>query len=640
MKRKEFIELSAFGSLGLTVPLSSLLNSCNNKVTTEPHSPEFKKLTFDLLKDWCDGLIQTQVLDSKDPAIQGMFICPACNKVHGRMMDAVYPLLAMAKYTGDKKYLQSGIAVMEWAKNVTLPSGGWSNDLNPKSWNGITVFGAISLAEALHYHGDLLDDNRRKQWTDRLEKATDFVYKKFPSIDATNVNYGATTIYALNLIGKMLNKQEYITRSKELAHAIKPYFTNPNHFLYGEIKPSAHKLSAKKLPGIDLGYNVEESLNNIVLYAVHEDDQELLELLEKSLSTHLEFMLPDGGWDNGWGTRMFKWTYWGSRTCDGSQPALVLMADRNPALGTAAVKYTELLKRCTNNGLLHGGIHYVSHGIKPCIHHTFAHTKPLAHLLDNWDELPKIDTSIPLPRSIADGVKHYKEIDTSLFARGDWRGTVTAYDAIYKDGHYRQATGGAMSLLYHNKVGLLLAASMAEYKLVESLNQQPNPGEDFPFTSRVETIANGQLYSNIFDRSAIISSDDADGEIRIDAQCKLKDHNNISVEKTASEFDVLYKASKNEIRIIAKTNQKITIDTAFVLPIISPSNEVVTQVSNNQITVRKPEGLVTITSSVPLKIKKTSKKRMFNMVPGAEAIPIMAYFDVNSNELNISIQIS
>jgi len=56
--------------------------------------------------------------------------------------------------------------------------------------------------------------------------------------------------------------------------------------------------------------------------------------------------------------------------------------------------------------------------------------------------------------------------------------------------------------------------------------------------------------------------------------------------------------------------------------------------------VRKPEGLVTITSSVPLKIKKTSKKRMFNMVPGAEAIPIMAYFDVNSNELNISIQIS
>ncbi|WP_282179440.1 hypothetical protein [Maribacter stanieri] len=640
MKRKKFIQLSAFGSIGLTLPFSILLNSCTDKVTVDPHSPEFRTLTYNLLRDWCDGLIQTQVMDSKDPAKQGMFICPACNKVHGRMMDAVYPLLAMAKYTGDKKYLESGIAVMEWAKNVTLPSGAWSNDLNPKSWNGITVFGAISLAEALHYHGDLLDINRRKQWTDRLEKAADFVYEKFPSIDATNVNYGATTIYALNLIGKMLNKPAYISRSKELANEIKPYFTNPNHFLYGEIKPSAHKLSAKKLPGIDLGYNVEESLNNIVLYAVHENDQELLELLDKSLRSHLEFMLPDGGWDNGWGTRMFKWTYWGSRTCDGSQPALVLMADRIPALATAAVKYTELLKKCTNNGLLHGGIHYVSHGIKPCIHHTFAHSKPLAHLLDNWDELPKIDTSTPLPRSIANGIKHYKEIDTSLFARGHWRGTVTAYDAIYKDGHYRQATGGAMSLLYHNKVGLLLAASMAEYKLVESLNQQPNPGEDFPFTPRVETRFDGKWYSNIFDRTAIISSEDTNGKINIDAECKLTDHNNEVVEETASDFNLTYQASETEIQIIAKTNQKILTETAFVLPIISPNNEAINQVSTNEITVQKPEGLVKITSSVPLKIKETSRERIFNMVPGAEAIPILAFFEKNTNKLEITIQVS
>ncbi|MDF4221637.1 hypothetical protein PXC01_08575 [Maribacter sp. M208] len=640
MKRKKFIQLSAMGGVGLTLPFTTFLNSCKENSSPQPHSTEFRTLTFNLLRDWCNGLIQTQVMNPSDPKTHGMFICPACNKVHGRMMDAVYPLLAMAKYTGDKKYLESGIAVMEWAKNVTLPSGAWSNDLNPKSWNGITVFGAISLAEALHYHGDLLDSDRRQQWTDRLAKAADFVYKKFPSMDVTNVNYGATTIYALNLIGKMLNKQEYITRSKELAHAIKPYFTNPNHFLYGEIKPSAHKLSAKKLPGIDLGYNVEESLNNIVLYAVHENDKELLELLDKSLSTHLEFMLPDGGWDNGWGTRMFKWTYWGSRTCDGSQPALVLMADRNPALGTAAVKYTKLLKRCTNNGLLHGGLHYVSHGIKPCIHHTFAHSKPLAHLLDNWDNLPKISTSTPLPRSIANGIKHYKEIDTTLFARGDWRGTITAYDAIYKDGHYRQATGGAMSLLYHNKVGLLLAASMAEYKLVESLNQQPNPGEDFPFTPRVETRLNGKWYSNIFDRTAIITSKDTNGKISVDAQCTLKDHNNDVVQETASDFNLSYHVSENNVRVIAKTDKKITNKTTFVLPIISPSNEVITQVSSNEIIVNKPEGVVSITSSAALVIKETPKNRIFNMVPGAEAIPIMAVFKVNTNELEITIQVS
>ena len=40
-----------------------------------------------------------------------------------------------------------------------------------------------------------------------------------------------------------------------------------------------------------------------------------------SMRTHMEFMLPDGGWDNSWGTRNYKWTWWGSRTSDGCQPA-------------------------------------------------------------------------------------------------------------------------------------------------------------------------------------------------------------------------------------------------------------------------------------------------------------------------------
>jgi hypothetical protein len=31
------------------------------------------------------------------------------------------------------------------------------------------------------------------------------------------------------------------------------------------------------------------------------------------MDTHLEFMLHDGAWDNSWGTRNFKWTYWGNR---------------------------------------------------------------------------------------------------------------------------------------------------------------------------------------------------------------------------------------------------------------------------------------------------------------------------------------
>ena len=636
MKRKEFLQLSTLGSAGLTLSLGPWFHSCSDNLTRE-HSLAFKKLTQDLLKDWCDGMIRVQVIEPGNPKLHGLLKCPACDVVHGRCMDAVYPFFHMAKATGEKKYLDAGIAVFDWEKNVSLPDGSWSNTLDPKSWNGITIFGAIALAETLHYHGDLLDNGRRERWTERLSRAAEFIYEKF-TIAFTNINYGATAVYGLNLIGRVLQNETYMARSKELAEDVKAYFTRPNYLLFGEVKPTADKLSDKGLHGVDLGYNVEESLNGLVLYALQENDEDLLELLTKSLNSHLEFMLPDGGWDNSWGTRQFKWSYWGSRTTDGCQPAFAMMAHTNPALGAAAVKSTELLQRCTADGLLHGGIHYLSHGIKPCVHHTFAHSKNLAVLLDSWDHLPEIDSSAQLPRTTADGIKHFSDLDTTLFARGDWRGTVTAYDAIYKDGDYRQATGGALSVLYHNGIGLLCAASMAVYKLVEPYNQQPNPGEDFAFTPRVETFKNDVWYSNIFDRAAIMNSADSQGEIQIMAKAQLKNESNEVVTETASDFELSYTCSQDKLRITAKTAQPIKKQTAFVLPVISPTGEKVTQPEPNQITIQKPEGLVSIKANVSLKIKEIPKERLFNMVPGAEAVPIIAYFEENK-KVEITIEV-
>ena len=59
-------------------------------------------------------------------------------------------------------------------------------------------------------------------------------------------------------------------------------------------------------------------------------DTVLLSLIERSMSTHLEFMLPDGAWDNSWGTRSFKWTYWGGRTSDGFMGGYYLLSSRHP----------------------------------------------------------------------------------------------------------------------------------------------------------------------------------------------------------------------------------------------------------------------------------------------------------------------
>ncbi len=642
MKRRDFIKNTLLTSFALAIP--SFASSENkykalaNSISKANTSPEFKKLVFDLLKDWCDGMINVLVVDPANTKLHGMLKCPACDVVHGRSMDAVYPFLYMAKATGEKKYLDAGIAVFEWADNVSLPNGSWTNTLDPKSWTGTTIFGAIAVAEALHFHGDLLDNDRRQKWMDRLSKAAEYIYKNF-TLTFTNINYGGTAVYGLNLFGRVLNNPAYIERSKELAKEIKGYFTQPNNLLFGEIKPNANVISPKGLHGVDLGYNVEETLNSLIMYALHEKDEAFLHLLTKSLNSHLEFMLPDGGWDNSWGTRMYKWTYWGSRTCDGSQPAYAMMAHRNPAFGTAAIKNTELLKKCTANGLLYGGSHYLTHNLKACVHHTFAHAKPLASLLDNWEHLAPVNTEIPLPRAVADGVTHFDELDTTLFARGDWRGTITAYDANYYHDKYRQATGGAMSVLYHNKVGLLLTASMAVYKLIEENNQQPAPGEDIALTPRIETYKNNAWFTNLFDLTATIKSSDKAGEIKTVAQTQLKNEKFELVEGTASAFEISYQCTEKKIKISASTNQNIVEKTSFMLPIVSPTGEEVKQVNAKEITIKKPNGLVRIKANVTLRIKDMPKSRTFNMVPGVEAVPIIAYFPKGKKSIEISIEV-
>lgn len=638
MERRDFIKLSAISGLGMSLfPMMS----CGSQGQGDVHSEEYYNLCYELLKDWCDGMIKVQTIAPDDLSIHGSLDCPSCDHIHGRCMDAVYPFMYMADKTGDKKYMDAAILVMGWAENnVSQEDGSWTVIPNPKSWRGISVFGAIALAEALKYHGQILDEATHKQWTERLGRVAEYLFNNF-TISFTNINYGATAVYGLNLIGRVLNNNKYLQKSHQLAEGAKAYFTENESLLFGEIKPTSDKLSAKGLRGVDLGYNVEESLNSLAMYALLEKDEELLTILSKSLDSHLQFMLPDGAWDNSWGTRQYKWSYWGSRTCDGSQPAYAMMAKYNGAFATAAIKNTELLQYCTDKGLLHGGPHFVSHGVKPCVHHTFAHAKPLAALLDHWDKLPQLTTQKALPRATADGINYFKDLDVALFARGPWRGTVSAYDAEY---HYkydfRQATGAALSMLYHKKVGTLLAASMAVYKLVEVNNQQAASGEDIALTPRIETYKDKVWYTNLYDLTASFDTKDNKSKLDISAHVKLKNEDRQIVQDSASDFQLDYTCNNQEVTIIASTEQELSLSTSFVLPLVSKHSEEVKQLADNKITIAKPEGLVTVQANVPLKVKEMTQTRTFNQVPGLEALPIVAFFDKNTKQVEITISVS
>ncbi|WP_445736604.1 hypothetical protein [Mariniflexile sp.] len=636
MKRRHFVYLSAAGSISLGIPFYGCKNTNTKENASVEERTEFEIKVLNLLTVWTDAMLKDQIDAPENTETHGALYCHACEKIHGRCMDAVYPFLYMADKTGDEKYLKGAMDVMKWSENVSMPDGSWTVVPDPNSWKGITVFGAIALGEALYYHGHILPKEIKEKWTLRLKKAADFIFKNF-TIEYSHINYAFTAMYALNFLGRFFENEVYINRSKELAVEIPNWLTEPNKLLFGEDKP-ANEPSAKGLMPIDLGYNVEETLNGMVQYAVLEEDEELLKLLTKSLEGHLEFMLPDGGWDNSWGTRQNKWTYWGSRTCDGSQPAYTLLADRNPAFATAVILHTELLETSTVDGLLAGGLHYASHGVKPCIHHTFAHAKNLAFLLNHPEKTNKLTKNTPIPRAINDGVKHFPEIDVWLASRGSWRATISSYDQIFKTKYSVAATGGALALLWHEKVGPIFTASMAEYILVEANNQQPQPGEYFTLTPRIERYKNGVWFTNIHDLKATVQFTDKNGIIDFVVDASLTNREKETVKEHAKcQLQYAFDNEKTVIKAI-RTNTNDNGD-ALILPIVSATGEKVVQLSENHIEIHKKGGIVSLKANVPLRIKKTEKERVFNMVPGVEAVPVIAVFPKSTQEIICIIKV-
>ena len=162
-------------------------------------------------------------------------------------------------------------------------------------------------------------------------------------------------------------------------------------FLYGECKPH-DKRSVRGLVGVDLGYNVEESVPAMVKYAYIAGDEELKNRLQKVLESQLDFMFPDGAWDNTFGTRNNKW--------------------RNETFKEAALRNLECIDKCTIDGFLYGGVHYKRHGEYPCTHHAFEHLNAVAFALENFDEKYLRFDRVTLPCDKAEGMKYYKEIAT------------------------------------------------------------------------------------------------------------------------------------------------------------------------------------------------------------------------------------
>jgi hypothetical protein len=518
----------------------------------------------------------------------------------------------MADATKDAKYLECAKLLFNWSENMVRPDGSYINDTN-SAWNGITVFASIQLGEALLYHGGILDAETAEKWRTRLRKAADFLYD---TELRSNINYPITCASSLAVAYCVLKNEKYGVKARKLAHDALERFT-PEGLIFGEGKPN-DITTEKGCRAVDLGYNVEESLGGLVTYGLLMKDGEVLAAAEKSMLAHLEFMLPDGAWDNSWGSRSNKWTYWGSRTADGCQIAYGLLAGRNPLFAEAAYRNALLYKRCTHEGLLHGGPMYVTAKEPPCVHHTFCHAKALAAALDHGLEPPAQRPA--LPRELAVGLSYYPSIGTALIAKGPWLATVTNYDFDYvPNGH---ATGGAITMLWHKEAGPVLASTMTEYSLIEPNNMQlPKRLDNIALTARIEKkTADGYFRSCADQQAEIVCTEGPD--ICVTASGHLRN----GAKQTADTFTMEYTFTEKETRIGVLAEGDGCV---YKLPVIASSRAELNRIDEWTAEIQTETARLRITASQSLLIEDKAGQRIFNPVGGFEAVPF--YLDLKPN---------
>ena len=639
MDRRIFLKNTAIATSSLLfLPVALRCTGMNSLLSGHERINE---LTIKLLEQWCQGLVAHQTHSPDNLITHGGIYSPGDDAYLGRSADSIFPLLWMAKHTGDHKYVEAAKLVYSWEqKNCWSEElGCWFNNPNmPDSWKGITVFAAMTKYEAITYYPELLGEETIKEWKARLYRASEYLYQTL-TINFGNINYPAFGTLAFYSLGKLFNEERYIKRAEELAQGLLPYFTADGLFFgEGTRAPNEHG----QYP-IDLGYNVEESLPALALYSKLTGNAELYAKVLESKRTHLEFMLPNGAWDNSWGTRNFKWTLWGSRTSDGCHPGYYALANEEPVFAEAVYRNLKCLENSTYDNLLHSGPHEFIEGIPPSMHHTFNHAKALVNLLLTKEpDIPYSDNI--LPREKVYGTKKFDSINTIIFSKGSWRGTVTAYGMDYREGRINgHASGGALTLLYHMHNDIVSAASMIEYQRWERFNMLDESLVDnfMDLTPRLELrLDDNRIFRNICDHSATLTSSENSDELIIATKSRLVDGNQMAPDEGTPEVSIDYKIKDDVFTLeIAMDKPVAEGKLQFIFPVVCSGNDEIS-IEDNKFTHRTKKEALTLKSNYKLENLLPENKRVYNFVPGLQAFPlIIDCSEIHTKKLLLSFSV-
>lgn len=559
-----------------------------------------KNEVYSLLKDWCDYMLDRTVKGIEDPNLKGAMLCPACGIIHGRFADVIFAYTFLYTKTGDEKYLKAADEAVDWSENnVLTPEGTWYNDINA-IWYGTGLFSAMAIGETLeHFKGKIPEDIYNKWYKIFVRMAEGC--KTFVHYDWYKpvINYycGAAAFFAFCY--KFLGDEKYKEQANYWESIIAGQFDSEG-LLFGESHP-IEDISKKGCRGIDIGYNLEESLQLLIQYALYVEDEEKLKFYCDKALAHLEFIMPDGAIDDSFGSRHNKWTYWGSRTSDGVQEAFPRVTKYDRRFAKAAALNLDLLRRCTVDGALYGGL--MQHGANQpaCIHHAFAHTKAVALMYLYMDEKDFENLEdVTLPREEAYGIKTFQNGYLKLVSVGDIRATISAIDHIVQTDD-RCNMGGNLNLLWHKKYGAICAATMHNFFLVEPLNFQMlrNAEKTLCMTPRIIC---GDYES------------DADKTVEISSFGNEKKATVSVIGSEKFNFKIDYEFENDSVEISILTDK----DATYMLPIIVDNKSEIKKLTQNEFLFKD---MLSVSSNVEVKTEDLSK-RYFNQVGGFEYFPL------------------
>ena len=499
----------------------------------------------ELLKDWCASLHSVQNFDSFSP-FYGGFFCKVCGIYHGRADNAVFPFAYMYSETKDVKYLNGIKALLEFRKKLSCEDGAVINDFD-NNWKGITVFSAAGLYKTIKYYSHVLPEDVIRDIRAAFEGSAEWVSENIVPGFHAYINYYAAAAEVNAMYFRYTSKPIYLERARTLLSCCMELFTE-NGLLKGEGQPHGVPTAKGCFP-IDIGYNAEESLPCLIDAALLIKDEKAFDILSSHAKKMLDFMLPDGAWDNSFGVRNNKWTYYGSRTSDGCLSALTLLSKRDPGFAFALEKHFSLLEKCTHNGLLSGGAFYHEKGQLSCIHHALCHSVSLTDAILNGISSVKIPGNKDKHR---DGVHYYPELDTYRINKGKWTADITAYD--YKNSNYLKGashcSGGALSLLYHADKGPAITGSTLDYQLTEPFNMQKYNGtvKHSPLVMRCEYENDGIIYTTAADLNASVKEIFDEGAVVF----KVRSHFfslNGNTENSSYFADFIYRFYEDELTV-------------------------------------------------------------------------------------------